>query len=231
MVLLTTHADRICIDFTTFLPVGPYSYITTVMDSRTRHNDDKTFLREEIVRDVDGIAQTAWPSLRYPLKLIFHIFSAAFRLVKPFAPQLIPLVVFLLTIPIIVFLSLSSGWFVWRSIAVGWETDLNLQYGYVHRSVTLSTLSLTKYRDGIPPYARFYLQNVVAQQPYDVSLHLVVPASEANFALGNFMTTLTFATHANRTLVSVRKPVGSRTICALYSLLKGYLGNCDPPWP
>lgn len=99
------------------------------MDTRARQGDDKDFLREAIARDVDGIAQTTWPALRYPLKLLFHLFSAGFRLFKPFAPQLIPLAVFLLTVPIIVFSSLSSGWFVWRSIAVGWETEVHLQYG------------------------------------------------------------------------------------------------------
>ncbi|KAG1825781.1 uncharacterized protein BJ212DRAFT_1316112 [Suillus subaureus] len=37
-------------------------------------------------------------------------------------------------------------------------------------------------------------------------MHLVIPASEANFALGNFMTTLTLSTPSNRTLTSIRKP-------------------------
>lgn len=99
------------------------------METRSRQNSDKVYLREEIARDVDGIAQTTWPALRYPVKLLYHIFSAGFRLFKPFAPQIVPLAVFILAFPIIVFLSLSSGWFVWRSIAVGWETELHLQYG------------------------------------------------------------------------------------------------------
>ena len=99
------------------------------METRSRQNSDKVYLREEIARDVDGIAQTTWPALRYPVKLLYHIFSASFRLFKPFAPQIVPLAVFILAFPIIVFLSLSSGWFVWRSIAVGWETELQLQFG------------------------------------------------------------------------------------------------------
>jgi hypothetical protein len=53
------------------------------------------------------------------------------------------------------------------------------------------------------------LSSLAPSQPYDISMHLVIPASEANFALGNFMTTLTLSTPSNRTLTSVRKPVGA----------------------
>ncbi|OCH96036.1 hypothetical protein OBBRIDRAFT_702409, partial [Obba rivulosa] len=107
----------------------------------------------------------------------------------PVGPQLVPLVVFLAAIPVIVFLSFAAGWIVWRSIAVGWETEVFLQYG-----------------DGLPPYAEVYLPNLRAQQPYDISAHLVVPASESNVVLGNFMTSLTLSTLSNQTLVSVRRP-------------------------
>jgi len=43
-------------------------------------------------------------------------------------------------------------------------------------------------------------------QPYDVSLQLILPASEANFALGNFMATLSLSTPSNKTLVTVSRP-------------------------
>jgi hypothetical protein len=57
------------------------------------------------------------------------------------------------------------------------------------------------------PYAETDLPRLVTQQPYDISLQLVVPASEANIALGNFMTVLTLATPSNKTLATVRRSV------------------------
>ncbi|KAG2369475.1 putative adipose-regulatory protein-domain-containing protein [Suillus spraguei] len=111
------------------------------------------------------------------------------NLFRPIAPQLIPLFVCLALIPVIILFSLFSGWYVWKNVAVGWEYPLYLQYG-----------------DGTSPYAEISLPSLAASQPYDISMHLIIPASEANFALGNFMTTLTLSTPSNRTLASVRKP-------------------------
>lgn len=61
--------------------------------------------------------------------------------------------------------------------------------------------------DGIPPYAEFSLHQLSVNQPYDVSLHLVIPAYDSNFDLGNFMASLTLATSSNKTLATVRRPV------------------------
>lgn len=61
--------------------------------------------------------------------------------------------------------------------------------------------------DGSPPYALSALPLLVPQQRYDVSVHLSIPAVESNYALGNFMTTLTLSTTSNKTLTSVRRPV------------------------
>lgn len=66
---------------------------------------------------------------------------------------------------------------------------------------------MLKYRDDGSPYAEMQLPNLIAAQPYDVSMHLVVPTNEANFALGNFMTSLTLSTPANKTMAFVRKAV------------------------
>ncbi|PSS37586.1 hypothetical protein PHLCEN_2v602 [Hermanssonia centrifuga] len=135
-------------------------------------------------------AFTSYPwVVRYPLAGFTNLFALGLKLFRPVAPQLVPLAVFVLTIPILVFFSISAGWFVWRSIAVGWETSLYLQYG-----------------DGVPPYAQLNLPPLVNQQPYDVSLHLVVPASQPNYELGNFMITLTLLTPLNKTIVSTRRP-------------------------
>ncbi|OJA16244.1 hypothetical protein AZE42_00072 [Rhizopogon vesiculosus] len=115
--------------------------------------------------------------------------SGSLRIFRPLAPQLIPLFVCLALIPVIISFSLFSGWYVWKNVAVGWESPLYLQYG-----------------DGGSPYAEIPLPSLAPSQPYDISVHLIIPASEANFALGNFMTTLTLSTPSNRTLTSIRKP-------------------------
>jgi hypothetical protein len=57
------------------------------------------------------------------------ISSSALRFFRPLAPQLIPLFVCLALIPVIIFFSLFSGWYVWKNVAVGWESPLYLQYG------------------------------------------------------------------------------------------------------
>jgi Putative adipose-regulatory protein (Seipin) len=65
----------------------------------------------------------------------------------------------------------------------------------------------TNCRDGLPPYAEIQLPSLVTQQPYAISLRLAVPATESNYALGNFMTTLTLSSSSNTTLASIRRPV------------------------
>ncbi|KAI0788526.1 putative adipose-regulatory protein-domain-containing protein [Abortiporus biennis] len=129
------------------------------------------------------------PKPGYIHRFLLFIFRFVLRRAKPFAPHLIPLIIFTLAIPVILFLSCSAGWFVWRSIAVGWEETLYLQYG-----------------DGGQPYASTSLPHFSSQQLYDISLHLIVPLSESNVALGNFMTTLTLVTTANKTLAHIRRP-------------------------
>ncbi|TCD62778.1 hypothetical protein EIP91_006422 [Steccherinum ochraceum] len=157
------------------------------MDVRVKQEDDKAQLRGDIQHDAEGLA-TESPLLRIPM-LLFNMIASAFRLIRPFGPQLIPLVVFALSIPVVVFFSLSAGWFVWRSIAVGWESTIYLQYG-----------------DGTPPHAWVDLRNLSPYQPYDVSVQVVVPATEANYALGNFMTTLSIYTPTNKSIASARRP-------------------------
>ena len=57
------------------------------------------------------------------------------------------------------------------------------------------------------PYAEAPLPALVPRHPYDLSLDLVVPTTDANIALGNFMTTLTLTTASNKTLASSRRSV------------------------
>ncbi|KAE9408246.1 hypothetical protein BT96DRAFT_873938 [Gymnopus androsaceus JB14] len=122
----------------------------------------------------------------YTLQVPFGLVSQSLR---PYTPNLVSLFVFLSLVPCLVFLSLFAGLLVWRDVAVGWQKPLYLQYG-----------------DGIQPYAHAVLSDLSARQPYDVVLQLVVPSTESNFALGNFMNCLTLSTSNNKTLVSVRRP-------------------------
>ncbi|KAG6878647.1 hypothetical protein C0993_001170 [Termitomyces sp. T159_Od127] len=133
-------------------------------------------------------------------QVLDHVLYAPFRLflvfttnlashLRPFAPQIVPIFICMALIPLILLLSLFSGFIVWKNVAVGWESPLHLQFG-----------------DGLLPYAMSTLPPLVPQQRYDVSVHLSIPAIESNYALGNFMTALTLSTTSNKTLVSVRRP-------------------------
>lgn len=156
-----------------------------------------------------GLFETyIWPILVFPLTLNIKLLSLAFRWIKPFSPQLIPLAVAFLLFPVLVFFSFSAGFYVWKNVAVAWQAPVYLQYGYV---VELCSCyhDLMSTREGPIPWAEVNLPSLVVQQPYDVSLQLIVPASEANIALGNFMTALTLSTPSNRTLESVRRPVSA----------------------
>lgn len=61
--------------------------------------------------------------------------------------------------------------------------------------------------DALNPFAIEQLPSIMANQPYDISLHLVLPATESNFALGNFMATLKFTTAYNESITTVRRSV------------------------
>lgn len=64
-----------------------------------------------------------------PFRITLALVNRAWILIRPFAPQLVPLLICLVLVPFAVLFSVSAGWFVWRSVAVGWETDVYLQYG------------------------------------------------------------------------------------------------------
>jgi len=123
----------------------------------------------------------------YPIDLFLSLVASVLR---PIAPQLIPFAVFFLLLPLLVVPAAISGLYVWYSRAIiSWETPLFFQYG-----------------DGLPPYAETHLASFNPTQPYDISLHLVVPTSPSNYDLGNFMTTLTLTSPSNKVLTTVRKP-------------------------
>lgn len=76
----------------------------------------------------EELSEPPWP-LRLALQLFNELLTAGYRLIRPLAPQFVPLAVFVITIPVLIFFSISAGLLVWRSIAVGWESNLDLQYG------------------------------------------------------------------------------------------------------
>ncbi|KAK0205730.1 hypothetical protein IW262DRAFT_1328328 [Armillaria fumosa] len=146
------------------------------MDTTSRHRKRS--------REPRGLSQSSFASAS-----IQYLLSLLSKSLKPFAPQLVPLAVFIFLIPLALCLSGLAGWIVWKNVAVSWETPLFLQYG-----------------DGLAPYAESSLPQLVSQQPYDVLLHLVVPATESNLALGNFMASLRLSSDTNQTLAVVRRP-------------------------
>lgn len=101
-----------------------------------------------------------------PVRISLTLISKVFHLLRPLAPQLIPLAVCLIFIPIIVLLSISSGWIVWKNVAVSWETTLWLQYGYVEATFLFDVLNTVflpsemAFRPMLPPlYPVLFLNN------------------------------------------------------------------------
>ncbi|KJA29301.1 hypothetical protein HYPSUDRAFT_61326 [Hypholoma sublateritium FD-334 SS-4] len=130
-----------------------------------------------------------WRVLISPITLGLAVVSRGFSALRPYAPTLIPILVCALFIPLILLLSAFSGWYVWSSLSVSWQVPLYFQYG-----------------NGYAPHAVARLPDINVQQRYHISVHLVLPDSAANIALGNFMTSLVLATPGNTSLVSVSRP-------------------------
>ncbi|KAL5534345.1 hypothetical protein ACEPAG_807 [Sanghuangporus baumii] len=108
---------------------------------------------------------------------------------KARTPQLVPLFICIGALPILLLFSFIAGWIVWSTVPIGWRIPVYLQYG-----------------DSAVPYADIEVVSLSTTQPYEISLQLTVPANEANYALGNFMTSLTITTVSNVTLADFRRP-------------------------
>ncbi|KAF9455064.1 hypothetical protein P691DRAFT_800075 [Macrolepiota fuliginosa MF-IS2] len=124
-----------------------------------------------------------------PLTILNLIAVHGASILRPYAPQLIPIAVCLFLVPVAVCLSIFAGWSVWKGLAVGWEVPLFLQYG-----------------ERAFPYARVVVPQIQVFQPYDIAMHMALPVSESNISLGNFMATLTLLTSSNQTLATVSRP-------------------------
>lgn len=66
-----------------------------------------------------------------PFNISLAILTTFLSSLRPYAPKLVPLVIFSSFIPITIFLSTCAGLAVWSSLSVSWETPLYLQYGCV----------------------------------------------------------------------------------------------------
>ncbi|KAF9270067.1 hypothetical protein L218DRAFT_11639 [Marasmius fiardii PR-910] len=124
-----------------------------------------------------------------PVSLLYSITSLVSGKLRSYAPHLTPIIICFSLLPYLIVFSIFAGFLVWKNVAIAWNTPLYLQYG-----------------DGPQPYTHVVLPLLHARQRYDISLHLTVPPSEQNLALGNFMSTLTLYNSNNHTLASVRKP-------------------------
>lgn len=61
--------------------------------------------------------------------LIYSTFAASINFLRPYAPQIVPVVVCAFFVPVIFALSGFAGFVVWNSLSAGWEVPLYLQYG------------------------------------------------------------------------------------------------------
>lgn len=75
-----------------------------------------------------------------PARLVISIFSSVFTVLRPFAPQLIPIIFCFLFIPVSMILSGAAGFVVWRNVAVGWESPIYLQFGCVVPTLSSNTV-------------------------------------------------------------------------------------------
>jgi len=66
-------------------------------------------------------------ALSVPRRCLMYLFPPATTLA--IASRLVPLLVCLSLIPLILFFSLFSGWYIWRNIPVAWQVPIYLQYG------------------------------------------------------------------------------------------------------
>ena len=145
------------------------------------------------------------------ISLLYGFVVNVISTLRPYAPQLVPILVFAFFVPLAVLLSAFAGYIVWTNLSVSWESSLYFQYGYAFYYIFCRCPDCF-WSDGVPPYAQLILPSLVPTQRYDVSVNLLLPASQSNLALGNFMTTLTLSTLANKTVASVRRPVVDLTI-------------------
>lgn len=84
---------------------------------------------ERAIEDGDFSPTILSNILAAPARLLVVVVSSGSSFLRPFAPQLIPVLICLFLVPLAILLSLTAGFIVWKNVAVGWESPLHLQFG------------------------------------------------------------------------------------------------------
>jgi hypothetical protein len=94
-------------------------------------DEDKSSIQRHVhqgdVREPDNVSTI----LLAPLRFFESLFSQTLEFMKSITNQLVTLIVCLILVPLVILLSVFAGWFVWKTVAVGWDIPVYLQYGYV----------------------------------------------------------------------------------------------------
>ena len=88
-------------------------------------------INHPVVVDDDADPSFIYSAALVPARLFLSSLVTLIRVLRPYAPQLIPLLVCLLLVPAVILVSVFAGFLVWRNIAVPWDVPLHLQFGYV----------------------------------------------------------------------------------------------------
>ncbi|KDQ07883.1 hypothetical protein BOTBODRAFT_59713 [Botryobasidium botryosum FD-172 SS1] len=141
-----------------------------------------------------NIERTVSDALRTAIRSIESVVLQAVHLIflpLTYTQPVFRVALFLLLVPPLFLFSFSASLLLWKWVPGGWSEAVLLQYGDI---------------DAAMPYADFLLPSMPLRQPYDISLHLVLPTTESNYALGNFMTTIHLFSSKNETLATSRIP-------------------------
>ena len=64
------------------------------------------------------------------ISLLYGFVVNVISTLRPYAPQLVPILVFAFFVPLAILLSAFAGYIVWTNLSVSWESSLYFQYGY-----------------------------------------------------------------------------------------------------
>jgi len=141
----------------------------------------------DIEKSVSNVLHGLFQNIEATALGFVHLIFIPFSLSQP----LFKFALFFLLVPPLFFLSFSASIALQAWVPVGWSEVVMFQYGDIGANM---------------PYAHVSLPSLPTKQPFDISLYLLVPTSESNYALGNFMTTLRVYSPNNETLASSRIP-------------------------
>ena len=94
----------------------------------------------------DDAARSSLLSTFNPLRIALSVVRGCVVYLFPpatslrIASHIVPLLVCLSLIPLVLFFSLFSGWYIWKNIPVAWQVPIYLQYGSVFPPFRISGL-------------------------------------------------------------------------------------------